>query len=189
MFYYPHHQRSSYLLHLLFISVFSGLCLDLGSNLYLLFSDHPLNNFESLGRYLVYITQGHPLVESIQQVPAVPHDVLIGWIMHFSVSLAYTVFYISFVEKGLFLKPSLKKSLVYAWSLLFFPLVVVSYAFGEGFFHVNSPNTIQAILFSIYCHSCYGIGLFITTKVLYKSRLEIFKEAKEHHAKVASTEG
>lgn len=181
MFYYPHHQRSSYLLHLLFISVFSGLCLDLGSNLYLLFSDNPLNNFASLGRYLVYITQGHPLVEAIQQVPAVPHEVLIGWLVHFSVSLVYTVIYISFVEKGLFLKPSLKKSLFYAWSLLFFPLVVVSYAFGEGFFHVNSPNMIHAILFSTFCHSCYGIGLYITTKVLYASRLEIFKEAKEHH--------
>ena len=163
-------------LNILFIGLFSALFLDLGTNLYNLIMGLPLNDFAVIGRYALYTLQGHIITSPINEIPVMQHEVVVGWMIHFMVSFVYAFFYVLFVEKGLFLKPSFKKGIVYAWVLLVFPLIVLSLALGDGIFHDHNPHMIKVILFSVFAHTCYGIGLYVTATILYHARLELFKQ-------------
>lgn len=165
----------STILSMLFIGIFSAVFMDLTMNLYNLIKGLRINDFQLLGRYILYTLQGHLIENRIETVPYRQHEIAIGWIAHFTISFIYSLFYVLIIEKGLAVIPSFKKAIFFSWALLIFPLGFMSYAFGYGLFWEYLPDTYWDLFFSFLCHTCYGIGIYVSALILYHVKLELTK--------------
>ena len=93
---------------------------------------------------------------------------------HYTVGFIYAIAFELIVLHGLKYKVSFLKALIFAWILMFFPLCVLSPLFSNGFFYMHSASPLHNILYTISCHTMFGVGLWLGTllsKAIVKSKL------------------
>ena len=155
------------------IGFFATMVMDLWTLLLFFITGHPID-WGIIGKVVGYLFQGDLIVSDMSQYHALKYQNAIGWLTHYSVGFIYAIAFELVVLHGLRYKASLLKALIFAWVLMVFPLCVLSPLFGNGFFYMHSVSPLHNILYTISCHTMFGIGLWLGTllsKAIVKSKL------------------
>lgn len=155
------------------IGFFATMVMDLWTLLLFFITGHPID-WGIIGKVVGYMFEGDLIVSDMSKYHALKYQNAIGWLTHYSVGFIYAIAFELIVLHGLKYKVSLLKTLIFAWVLMFFPLCVLSPLFGNGFFYMYSASPLHNILYTISCHTMFGIGLWLGTifsKAIVKSNL------------------
>ena len=157
------------------IGFFATMVMDLWTLLLFFITGHPID-WGIIGKVVGYMFEGDLIVSDMSKYHALKYQNAIGWLTHYSVGFIYAIAFELIVLHGLKYKASLLKTLIFAWVLMVFPLCVLSPLFGKGFFYMHSASPLHNILYTISCHTMFGVGLWLGTllsKAIVKSKLMV----------------
>ncbi|MDG2348514.1 MAG: DUF2938 family protein [Gammaproteobacteria bacterium] len=155
------------------IGFFATMFMDLWTLFLFFITGHPID-WGIIGKVVGYLFQGDLILPDMSQYHALEYQNAIGWMTHYTVGFIYAIAFELIVLHGLRYKVSLLKTLLFAWILMFFPFCVLSPLFSHGFFFMDSVSPLHNILYTISCHTMFGIGLWLGTllsKAIVKSKL------------------
>ena len=155
------------------IGFFATMVMDLWTLFLFFIIGHPID-WGTIGKVVGYLFQGDLILSDMSQYHALKYQNAIGWMTHYTVGFIYAIAFELIVLHGLKYKVSFLKTLIFAWVLMFFPLCVLSPLFDKGFFYMHSASSLYNILYTISCHTMFGIGLWFGTllsKAIVKSKL------------------
>ena len=121
----------------------------------------PTAGLALVGRWVGHMPKGTFVHHSIKESPAIPHELLIGWIAHYITGILYGVTYLYFVQTVLMSEPTISSALIFGLILLIAPWFIVQPGIGLGVFASKAPRPGVVRLISISLHIVFGASLYI----------------------------
>ena len=121
----------------------------------------PPANWGLIGRWIAGFPRGVFTHRSIAAAPVVPGEIVIGWVFHYAVGIAYAALYLAIMRSGFGTGPTVGSALAFAVALLIAPWFVMQPALGLGIMasRTPKPSVVRAINFSV--HAVFGVGLYL----------------------------
>ena len=113
-----------------------------------------------VGRWTYYMIKDRAFFNpKINEKSEFKHEVLLGWIFHYFISICWAVtYYISFIHFGI--KMSYFSGFVFGAITTLAPLMVFLPFTGQGFFANNTEKPIKTSFYFLIRHSIYGISMY-----------------------------
>jgi hypothetical protein len=121
----------------------------------------PAPNFAMVGRWLAYFPRGRFRHDSIAATPAVRGELLIGWVAHYLIGVAFAALLVGLFGRAWLRQPTLGPALLVGVSTVVFPLLVMQPGIGAGIAASRTPNPAAARLHGVVTHAMFGIGLYL----------------------------
>jgi hypothetical protein len=123
-------------------------------------------DYRYVGRWVGNIPKGKFFHNKIQDTPAVPHELIIGWTVHYLIGITFAfilvvVYGISWLDNPTFL-PAIIIGLITSIA----PFFIMQPAFGFGIASSKLPNPNLLRLKSLGTHLIYGLGLYVSAILL-----------------------
>ncbi|HEY9192731.1 MAG TPA: DUF2938 domain-containing protein [Methyloversatilis sp.] len=120
-------------------------------------------NFAFVGRWIGHLVRrgklSHP---SIGKAEPIPGELVIGWITHYAVGVAFAGLLVAIQGIGWTGNPTLVPAVVTGVATVVAPLFVMQPAMGSGFAASRTPAPIRNCLRSVANHTVFGIGLYLS---------------------------
>ena len=112
------------------------------------------------GRWTYYmIRNGAFYNPKIIDMPKFKHEILLGWIFHYYISLCWAViYYFVFIILGL--NMSYFSGLIFGATTTLAPLLIFMPFTGQGIFASNTENPTKTSFVFLIRHSLYGLAMF-----------------------------
>ena len=139
--------------------IFSCIILDvLGYLLKLIGIPEP--SWGIVGRWTYYmIRNGAFYNPKIIDMPKFKHEIFLGWIFHYYISLCWAViYYFVFIILGL--NMSYFSGLIFGATTTLAPLLIFMPFTGQGIFASNTENPTKTSFVFLIRHSLYGLAMF-----------------------------
>lgn len=121
----------------------------------------PFTGFNTVGRWVSYFPQGRFVHDDISKVAPAPHEMILGWIVHYLVGILFAAILIITFGAAWLTHPSLIPALLVGVFSLIAPFCIMQPAFGLGFAASKTPKPWTARLRSFTGHTVFGLGLYI----------------------------
>tara|TARA_B100000575_G_scaffold265732_1_gene242528 strand:+ start:528 stop:1004 length:477 start_codon:yes stop_codon:yes gene_type:complete len=147
------------ILSILVAGIFSCIILDLLG--YLLKKiGVPEPSWGIVGRWTYYMIKNRTFFNpKINEKPKFKHEVLLGWIFHYFISICWAIsYYMSFVHFEI--KMSYFSGFIFGAITTLAPLLVFLPFTGQGFFAKNTGKPIEISFIFLIRHSIYGIAMY-----------------------------
>tara|TARA_B100000965_G_C19214796_1_gene593232 strand:- start:7 stop:483 length:477 start_codon:yes stop_codon:yes gene_type:complete len=120
----------------------------------------PEPSWAIVGRWTYYmLKKGIFFNPTINEKLEFKHEVLLGWIFHYFISICWAViFYISFIYLGI--KMSYFSGFIFGAMTTLAPLLVFLPFTGQGIFAKNTEKPIETSCIFFIRHSIYGIAMY-----------------------------
>jgi Protein of unknown function (DUF2938) len=115
-----------------------------------------------IGRWVAYIFKGQFVHDTIKETPSIENELLIGWLTHYAIGIAFAFALVMVFGKNWLRSPSLLPAMIIGNVTLFIPFCIVQPALGFGIAFSKIPHAPFLIIKIILIHSIYGIGLYCT---------------------------
>jgi hypothetical protein len=125
-----------------------------------------LPNYRLVGRWVGHLTHGRFRHDAIAAAPAMRGEAFIGWVTHYAVGMGFALLLPASAGSGWLRQPTLMPALLLGIGTVLAPFLVMQPAMGAGFFASRTPRPGAARLQSLMNHAVFGLGLFITAKLL-----------------------
>lgn len=122
----------------------------------------PTSSFALVGRWIGHLANGKFAHASISQAQPIPGELVLGWLTHYAVGIAYAGLFVAIQGIGWILQPSVLPALVFGVGTVVAPLFVMQPAMGAGFAASKTPTPLTNCLRSVANHAVFGIGLYLT---------------------------
>jgi hypothetical protein len=123
-------------------------------------------NFAFIGRWVGHLGRGQVAHAAIGKAPPVRHELLLGWLTHYAVGIAFAGLLVAAAGAGWMAAPSLLPALALGVGTVVFPLLVMQPAMGLGVAASRTPSPLKNCLRSVVNHAVFGLGLFLAASVI-----------------------
>ena len=147
------------ILSIVVAGIFSCIILDiLGYSLKLIGIPEP--SWGIVGRWTYYMIRNLTFYNpKIIDMTKFKHEVLLGWIFHYYISLSWAViYYFVFIILGLNMTYS--SGLIFGAITTLAPLLIFMPFTGQGIFASNTDNPAKTSFIFLIRHSIYGLAMF-----------------------------
>lgn len=126
----------------------------------------PPPNYCLVGRWLQHMTNGVFKHQSIAAAAKKPAECSIGWIAHYSIGVLFAFALVVLATPQWLQSPTLMPALIFGIVTISFPFFIMHPSFGLGLAASKAPNPMQARLRSLTNHVVFGLGLYISARVI-----------------------
>jgi hypothetical protein len=126
----------------------------------------PAPNFAMVGRWLAYFPRGRFCHDSIAATPPVRGELLIGWMAHYLIGIAFAVLLVGVFGRAWLQHPTLVPALLVGVATVVFPMLVMQPGMGAGIAARRTPNPGATRLHSVVTHAMFGLGLYLAGLVI-----------------------
>jgi hypothetical protein len=123
-------------------------------------------NWQMVGRWLGHMPSGSFIQTNLGQVKPVPGEHALGWAFHYVIGIGYGLLLVAIWGSRWLLEPDVAEPLILALVLLVLPYFVMMPGMGMGIAGSRTPKPNVARLKSVIGHSIFGIGMYLTARLL-----------------------
>ena len=121
----------------------------------------PAPSFSLVGRWFAYFPRGRFRHDPIAASPAVRGELLIGWIAHYLIGIAFAALLVGFFGRAWLQQPEPGPALLVGVATVVFPFLLMQPGMGAGIAAGRTPNPFTARLHSVLTHAMFGLGLYL----------------------------
>jgi hypothetical protein len=155
------------ILKTLLIGIGATLAIDIWVSFLKLFKIKSLD-YRYVGRWIGNIPKGKFFHNKIQDTPSIPHELIIGWTVHYLIGITFAFILIAVYGIGWLDKPNILPAIIIGLITLVGPLLIMQPAFGFGIASSKLPRPNLLRLKSLSTHLIYGIGLYVSAILVNK---------------------
>jgi hypothetical protein len=141
------------------------LVMDLGSLIRRRLFATPLPNYALVGRWIAHSARGRFRHAAISTSPPIRHELIIGWVTHYAVGIAFAGLLGRIAGSPWFERPTLAPALATGIVTVLVPFLVMQPAMGSGFAAARTPRPNAARLQSLLTHTLFGAGLYLAAQL------------------------
>jgi Protein of unknown function (DUF2938) len=125
----------------------------------------PAPRWDLVGRWIAYLPRGRFSHASIGQTPAIPGELMIGWLFHYAVGIFYAALLLAIWGLEWARQPTLAPALILSFLTLVAPFLIMQPGMGAGIAASRTPDPNAARLRSVIGHTVFGLGLYVSALV------------------------
>lgn len=123
-------------------------------------------NWAMVGRWIGHFPRGRFVHDSIGKASPVPGELALGWIAHYVIGIGFAVVLLALRGLEWAHAPTLLPALVVGVCTIVAPFFIMQPGMGLGIAASKTPKPAVARLRSLAAHSLFGIGLYVTARLL-----------------------
>lgn len=150
------------LVAVLFTGIGATLLLDLWSLLRQRWLGIAQPNFGLVGRWMAGWSRGRFIHQSIAESAPVRGELLIGWVAHYLIGIAYAVLLVLVFGEEWLQQPTPGPALLVGIVTVAAPFLIMQPGMGAGIAASRTPNPSQARLQSLLSHAIFGLGMYLS---------------------------
>ena len=145
--------------HMVIIGIVSCVVMDLWQRLLkLLYSINP-SDWSVVGRWFVLVVSDRQIYNpTIDQVEPIKNELIIGWIVHYSVAILYSIFFYNLLEYGI-CTASLINGIIFGLISVVVPWFFFMPVLGKGFLGMKTPSALMACSLAVGSHIAIGASI------------------------------
>jgi len=120
----------------------------------------PFNGFHLVGRWASYFPQKRFAHDNIGKAEPMPHEVALGWIVHYLVGILFAGILIGLSGMGWIDYPTFIPAFLVGIGSVSAPFLIMQPAFGFGFAAAKTAQPWQARRRSLLTHTIFGLSLY-----------------------------
>ena len=129
-------------------------------------ADVPLPNWGNVGRWFGYIPQGTVFHKDISAAEALPNEVRLGWLAHYSVGAIYGMIWAIFAGSAWLATPTFGPVWPFAIVTMVAGWFLLHPGMGLGWAASKTPNPWKVRGFGLLAHTAFGLGMWLTALIL-----------------------
>jgi hypothetical protein len=122
----------------------------------------PSLNFAFLGRWIGHLPERQWMHKSIARATPVKGELVMGWLAHYSIGVAFAALLLSTFGLRWAQSPSLFPALLIGIVTVVSPLFILQPALGAGIASSKTATPVLNSIKSIVTHTVYGFGLYLS---------------------------
>ena len=126
----------------------------------------PTGSFALIGRWVGHMARGQLRHAAIGRAARVPHELLLGWLTHYGVGIAFAGLLVLVQGRAWLQAPAVLPAVLVGAATVLMPLAVMQPAMGLGFAASKTPAPNQNRLRSLANHTVFGLGLYLAAALL-----------------------
>ena len=145
--------------HIVIIGIVSCVVMDLWQRLLkLLYSINP-SDWSVVGRWFVLVVSDRQIYNpTIDQVAPIKNELIIGWTVHYSVAILYSIFFYILLEYGI-CTASLINGIIFGLISVVVPWFFFMPVLGKGFLGMKTPSPLMACSLAVGSHIAIGASI------------------------------
>ena len=145
--------------HIVIIGILSCVVMDVWQRLLkLLYSINP-SDWSVVGRWFVLVVSDRQIYNpTIDQVAPIKNELMIGWIVHYSVAILYSIFFFILLEYGI-CNASLINGIIFGLISVVVPWFFFMPVLGKGFLGMKTPSPVMACSLAVGSHIAIGASI------------------------------
>ena len=145
--------------HVVIIGIASCVVMDVWQRLLkLLYSINP-SDWSVVGRWFVLVVLERQIYNpTIDQVAPIKNELMIGWIVHYSVAILYSIFFFILLEYGI-CSASLINGIIFGLISVVVPWFFFMPVLGKGFLGMKTPSPLMACSLAVGSHIAIGASI------------------------------
>ena len=145
--------------HIVIIGILSCVVMDLWQRLLkLLYSINP-SDWSVVGRWFVLVVSDRQIYNpTIDQVAPIKNELMIGWTVHYSVAILYSIFFYILLENGI-CSASLINGIIFGLISVVVPWFFFMPVLGKGFLGMKTPSPLMACSLAVGSHIAIGASI------------------------------
>lgn len=120
----------------------------------------PSPDYGLVGRWVAHMGRGRFRHEAIASAEPMPHETLIGWVVHYLTGIAFAALLVACVGTAWVEAPTVGPALLIGLGTAAVPFFVVQPALGAGIAASRTPRPNFARLQTLLTHGVFGMGLY-----------------------------
>ena len=121
----------------------------------------PTLNFGFIGRWIGNGLGYRWAQEGIAKAPPVRGELLIGWVAHYAIGMAFAALLLAVRGTAWAQQPTLLPALAIGIATVAAPLFIMQPAMGAGIASSRTPKPVLNVLKSLVNHAVFGTGLYL----------------------------
>ena len=148
------------IIEIVLMGVFATLVMDIGEEIFkTLFSITKSMEPNHLGRWILNMFRGVFIHDNIQTANPFRFEIPVAISFHYFTGIFLGGIFLWLKNNIKILPSSMYMGLVYGWSTIFLPGLIMFPALGFGFFGLGIHNGINNVISIVIAHSFYGLGI------------------------------
>jgi hypothetical protein len=147
------------------IGIGATLAIDIWVSILKLFNIKSLD-YRYVGRWIGNIPKGKYFHNKIQDTPPIPHELILGWTVHYLIGITFTFILIAGYGISWLDEQSILPAIIIGLITAAGPFFIMQPAFGFGIASSKLPHPNLLRLKSLGTHLIYGIGLYVSAILL-----------------------
>ena len=144
---------------LILIGIGSCVVFDVWQRIFQIFTSIPPSNWTLVGRWFIgLMSNGQLIARQLSQQPEAKHETPTGWVVHYTVGIAYAYVFFILVQLEIF-EPTITHGLVFGLVSVLVPWLFFMPAMGNGIMASKTPNPKVACALALMMHSLFGLSL------------------------------
>ena len=123
-------------------------------------------NYGLVGRWLAHLFRGRFRHDSIAASPPVNHEHLLGWTAHYLIGIVFAGALLALFGLDWARNPTLGPALVIGVGSVAAPFLIMQPGMGLGVAASRAPRPSIARMHSLLTHTIFGVGLYVTARVM-----------------------
>jgi hypothetical protein len=119
-------------------------------------------NFAFIGRWFGHLFRGRLMHASISKTPPIPHELLLGWLVHYAVGIAFAGVLVGLVGIVWVRNPTWAPAVLVGIGTVVAPFFIMQPAMGSGIAGAKTPAPMKGRLRSVANHAVFGLGLYLS---------------------------
>jgi Protein of unknown function (DUF2938) len=125
-----------------------------------------LPNWAMVGRWLSHLQRGQFAHDDIGKVPPVSSELMIGWIFHYAVGIAFAAATLAIGGGAWARSPTLPLPMIVGLVTVGFGWFVLQPALGAGIAASRKPDAARIRMLNVIGHGVFGLGLWLAALAL-----------------------
>lgn len=150
-----------------------GIIATFGMDIWAAFVKHvlrlPTADWALVGRWFGHMPRGVFVHRPVADSTAIPHELAIGWVMHYLTGIVYGLAYLSIVQTLFSASPSLISAVVFGLVTLAAPWLIMQPSMGAGIFASRTPRPGLMRLINLSMHVFFGVCLYVGWLLIQQS--------------------
>ncbi len=142
------------------VGIIACICMDIWQQILKKFAGIAVTNWGMVGRWFVYSLRTKTMYQpTIDSEAPVSRELLIGWLVHYGVSMMYSLLFSALINHTTLMKPTLIDGLIFGAISVVVPWFYFMPCMGKGVMGKLTPNPSKACMISLSNHLVYGVAI------------------------------
>jgi hypothetical protein len=117
-------------------------------------------NFAFIGRWVGHLFHGRFMHASIGKAPPVPNELLLGWLVHYAVGIAFAGLLVGLFGLAWARNPTWAPAVLVGVGTVAAPFFIMQPAMGSGVAGAKTPAPMKGRIRGVMNHAVFGLGLY-----------------------------
>lgn len=119
-------------------------------------------NFAFIGRWFGHLFLGRSMHPSISKAPPIPSELLLGWLVHYTIGIIFAGLLVGVVGTAWIRNPTWAPAMLVGIGTVVAPFFIMQPAMGSGIAGAKTPTPMKGCLRSVTNHAVFGLGLYLS---------------------------